>query len=171
MLKIVLTGPESTGKTSLAEILVAYYQNSVFCQEYAREFIDGLARPYTQDDLLAIAKGQIKLEEKVIPRGIDLMICDTDLLTIKIWSEYKYGTCDEWIINQLEKSEADLYFLCGIDVPWTYDPQREHPEERKRLFGIYETELKKMGVPYMVLTGGEEERFYQASSQIDIRLR
>ncbi len=162
MRKIVVTGPESTGKTSLVSSLAKHYQVAAICDEFARIFIDELDRSYVQDDLLLIAKGQIDLEKKGRLSQPVLMICDTDLLTIKIWSEYKYGVCDSWILEQLQKSKPDIYFLCGIDVPWTYDPQREHPEERDCLFGIYEMELKELKVPYVVLNGGEEERLSRA---------
>ena len=170
MRKIVLTGPESTGKTSLLILLKERYKNALICGEYARIFIDELDRDYVQNDLVMIAKGQINLEKTLGKEGKDFMICDTDLLTIKIWSEYKYGTCDKWILKHLEKSKPDFYFLCGIDVPWTYDPQREHPKERERLFAIYELELNKLNVPFMILEGGKEERFLKAISQIDMLL-
>jgi len=160
MIKIVFTGPESTGKTTLSNVVGKHFSIKVV-EEYARDFINQLDRPYVQEDLLMIAKGQMELEKIAVGKTASFVICDTDLLTIKIWSEYKYGDCDPWILEQLEKRKPDIYFLCGIDVPWTFDPQREHPAQRTELFEIYKTELEKMEVPFLILEGGVEERMGQ----------
>ena len=166
IMKIVLTGPESTGKSTLAAQLAKHYKCE-WVPEFARQFIDELDRPYQQADLLAIARGQLELEKKVIEKGKNLIICDTDLLTIKIWSEYKYGTCDPWIIDQIYQQFTDWYFLCGIDIPWVPDPQREHPEKRAELMMIYEKELRDLEAGFMILNGDAEQRRQKAIDQID----
>ena len=95
MIKFIVTGPESSGKTTLYEALIKRF-NLTGCKEYARQYLNALHRDYDQADLLEIAKGQFLAEQKA-------QILDTDLITIKIWSNYKYGNCDSWILNQIEK--------------------------------------------------------------------
>ena len=155
--KIILTGPESTGKTTLAQELANHYQ-TVWIPEYARMYIDNLDRPYEQEDLLAIAKGQLELENYLSQYANDYIFCDTNLIVLKVWSEYKYGTCDPWILNELENRWYDCYVLCDIDVPWEFDSQREHPQERKELFKIYEQELLFYKKKYFKIKGNQEER-------------
>ena len=98
--------------------------------EYAREFIDRLNRDYQESDLVDIAKGQIASEVNLEAQANNLLICDTNLLVLKIWSEYKYGACDQEILDLIKKRKYDLYLLTYIDVPWADDPQREHPHLR-----------------------------------------
>ena len=128
MLKIIVTGPESSGKTTLCKALYEHF-NISFTKEYAREYLDALNRDYNQGDLLKIAKGQLQAEN-----GMQLL--DTDLITLKIWSEYKYGSCDKWILTQIEKqkSEKRFYLLCKPDIPWEAETQRENPNDREKLF-------------------------------------
>ncbi|MEM9823418.1 MAG: ATP-binding protein [Bacteroidota bacterium] len=168
MVKIVLTGPESTGKTTLTEGLAKHY-NCSWIPEYARTYIEQLDRPYQQSDLSAIARGQLALEKQASTKDPELMICDTDLLTIKIWSEYKYGNCDPWILEQIHAHPCDWYFLCAPDIPWEPDPQREHPapEQRQLLLEIYETTLRALDRGFSMLSGTREIRQQKAIDQID----
>ena len=148
MPKIIVTGPESSGKTTLCNALSKHF-NLPFSKEYAREYLDVLNRDYNQDDLLKIAKGQLKSEQNT-------QLLDTDLITIKIWSKYKYGSCDKWILSQIEKqkSENRFYLLCKPDIPWEPDPQRENPNDRKKLFEIYKKEIESLGHDYFIVEGG-----------------
>jgi GTPase SAR1 family protein len=111
MIKIVLTGPESTGKTTLAKQLANYLETAMV-PESARHYIDNLDRPYLESDLLEIAKKQIELEKQQITKAQRILICDTDLITIKIWSEYKYQRCDPQILKWIEQEHYDHYLLC-----------------------------------------------------------
>jgi nicotinamide riboside kinase len=158
MPKIIVTGPESSGKTTLCKALSKHF-NLPFSKEYAREYLDALNRDYNQDDLLNIAKGQLQAEN-----GIQLL--DTDLITLKIWSEYKYGSCDKWILNQIEKqkSENRYYLLCKPDIPWEADPQRESPNDREELFEIYKKEIESLGHDYFIVQG--ENRTENSVSKI-----
>jgi len=161
MKKIVITGPESSGKSTLCKHL----SESLFIphvREYAREYIGSLNRAYNQGDLIHIAKGQVGLEEDILCQTPSYLICDTDLLTIKIWSDYKYGNCDSSIVDLLNKNLPDLYLLTSPDVPWKEDPQRENPDNREELFSIYKEEIIKLDVPYVVLSGTEPERLEHA---------
>ena len=145
--KIIITGPESSGKTTLCQQLSNHF-NIPFTQEFARLYIDSLDRDYIINDLLSIAKQQLKSEFKS-------QLLDTDLITIKIWSEYKYGRCDKWILDEIEKqkSEKRFYILCSPDIPWEADNQRENPNDRKKLFEIYKKELENLKHKYFILNG------------------
>jgi nicotinamide riboside kinase len=147
LLKIIVTGPESSGKTTLSEQL-SKHLNLPFSKEYAREYLNTLKRDYNPDDLLKIAKGQLKTEN-----GLQLL--DTDLITLKIWSKYKYGSCDKWILTQIEKQKQEnrFYLLCKPDIPWQADKQRENSNNREELFEIYKYELENLGHDYFIVEG------------------
>lgn len=168
MLRIVLTGPESSGKTTLTQQLAAHY-GAPWVPEYARTYLQKLSRDYEKSDLLEIAKGQLFREERIGAGNPALLLCDTDLLTLKIWSEVKYGEADPWILEQVNQREYSHYFLCGVDIPWEYDPQREHPEQREELYRIYRAELLRLGKSFSELRGSVEERVAQAIGEIDAR--
>jgi NadR type nicotinamide-nucleotide adenylyltransferase len=166
ILKIAITGPESTGKSRLAEELAAHYR-TVYVPEFARSYIDKLDRPYNQADILEIAKGQIGLEVLMFPKANRLLFCDTELIVTKIWSEVKYGICDPWILNRISENKYDLFLLCNIDLPWEADPQREHPHMREKLFRLYHDELAKRGFVFKIVSGLEKERLKNAIELIE----
>lgn len=154
--KVVIIGPESTGKSTLASLLAKYY-NTSWVPEYAREYIERLDRPYIERDLKDIAKGQLIAEDREAKYAKNLLICDTNLIVIKVWSEHKFGACYEEIVEQVKSRKYDLYILANPDVPWADDPQREHPQLREFFYDIYREEIKSSGVPFVELTG---EEFY-----------
>ena len=161
LLKIIVTGPESSGKTTLCNALSKHF-NLPFSKEYAREYLNTLKRDYNPDDLLKIAKGQLQTEN-----GLQLL--DTDLITLKIWSEYKYGSCDKWISTQIEKqkSEERFYILCSPDIPWQADNQRKNPNDRRKIFEIYKKELEDLKHKYFILEG--ENRLEKIIQKIDLQ--
>lgn len=165
--KIVLTGPESSGKTTLAKQL-SEHLGAIWVPEYARQYITTLKRSYRESDLVNIAKGQLSLEELSLKRTTDYLICDTDLLTIKIWSLVKFGRCNGFVIDTIEKRSYDLYLLCSPDIPWEYDPQRENPNDRSKLYDIYKKELEFYGKNFSEIKGNEEERLKQALEYIQV---
>ncbi|NVK86250.1 MAG: ATP-binding protein [Cytophagia bacterium] len=166
MLTVGIVGPESTGKTTLAKGLAEHF-NSIWVPEYAREFLSDLGRPYNQEDLISIAKGQLDAERKARRQAKDSLFLDTDLFVIKIWSEFKYGNCDPWILQQLSMNQANLYFLTHFDIPYEEDPLRETPEKRPELFHLYEQALKESGVLYAVIQGDERERLETAIQKVN----
>ena len=170
MLKIVLTGPESSGKTTLAKHLADHFETEIV-PEFARQFIDELDRDYVESDLLEIAKGQLELEKKLIKKAQNLLICDTDLITIKIWSEYKFGRCDPKILDWIKTNWKDHYLLCGTDVPWQFDLQRENPKDREELYEIYKKELQNFRKPFTEIAGNEKQRFQKAIKRINSILK
>ncbi len=164
MKRIVITGPESTGKTWITEKLGQHFKVP-WVSEFARSYLQQLNRPYQYEDLLSIAKGQ-QAWEKQVSRQSTCYFCDTDLLVIKIWSQYKYQKVDPWIETQLRQTKCDLYLLMAADLPWQPDPQREHPNEREVLFSHYEEALTALNFPFVKITGMGEQRLLNAIDQV-----
>ena len=164
--KIAIVGPESTGKSTLANALADHF-NTNAVQEYAREYIDQLSRDYLQRDLLEIAAGQLKKEKEALQKSAQVLVCDTNLLVIKIWSEFKYGYCDPALLQMMNLDSFVHYFLTDIDIPWTFDPQREHPHKRAELFDIYQKELETQNLPFTILSGTPANRLKMAISKIN----
>ena len=164
MLKIIVTGTESSGKTTLCKALSKHY-NLPFTKEFAREYLTDLGKNYLQEDLLEIAKGQLE-NEQLITNNQQISLHDTDLITLKIWSDYKYGNCNNWILEQIEKQKVEnrFYLLCKPDLKWDYDPLRENPNDRDDLFAIYKKDLERLGHNYFIVEG--VERFQRAIQKI-----
>ncbi|MEO8588205.1 MAG: ATP-binding protein [Flavobacteriales bacterium] len=171
MRKVVITGPESSGKTTLA-LALAQRSGGACVPEVAREYLDQLGRTYEERDLLSIAHMQVEREEATA-RSVErngLLVCDTDLITIRIWSEEKYGRCDPWIIQQTEERPYDLWLLCSPEMPWEPDPLRENPHDRDRLFDVYERTLRTLTKPYAVMRGDRDHRVRSAMQALDRRI-
>ena len=171
MKKVVVIGPESTGKSTLSQQLAAHY-NTVWTPEYARDYLDALQCPYEQADLLQIAEGQLQLEDDKAEQAHRLLICDTDLYVIKVWSEHKYGHCDPRILEHIAGRKYDLYLLPYIDIPWEDDPQREYPDPamREYFYRIYRDIVVNSGVPWADIRGSYEEREQRAKAAVDALL-
>ncbi len=157
MKKIVFTGPESTGKTTLCTAVASHFQIT-YVKETARDYLIQLDRKYNYDDLLQIAKLQIEEEDRITALNQKYLFCDTDLLTIKIWSYDKFKKCDEWILNELNNSSAEIYFLCVPEIPWQFDAQREDETRLNELLEIYKNELKFYNKLYIELRGNVNDR-------------
>jgi NadR type nicotinamide-nucleotide adenylyltransferase len=165
MKKVVVIGPESTGKSTLCEQLANYY-NTSWVPEYAREYLLQHGTNYTYDDLLTIAKGQLALEESYIEKAIHskLLFIDTDQYVMKVWGEFVFGKCHPWILDQITKRKYDLYLLCNIDLPWVEDILREYPDPapRLQLYNIYKNILINQSVPWGEISGNYDERLQKA---------
>lgn len=162
--KIVILGPESTGKSTLCELLTQHY-NSSWCPEFAREYLLTNGINYSYDDLLIIAKGQIALEEEYIQSATHSpLFIDTNMYVMKVWCEFVFGKCHNWIIDQIAKRKYDLYLLCNIDLPWMRDELREYPdlERRQQLYAIYRQIMENQPVPWLDISGSHEERLQKA---------
>jgi len=162
--KIVIIGPESTGKSTLSKALAQHYQ-TLWCPEYAREYLLQNGTDYTAADLLTIAKGQLKLEDEFTRKVQEenkrsLLFVDTDMYVMKVWSEYVFGTCDFFILDTIIKRKYDGYLLCNIDLPWVKDELREYPDEKPRqeLFSIYKDLLINQPAPWALVSGTNTER-------------
>jgi NadR type nicotinamide-nucleotide adenylyltransferase len=155
--KVVIVGPECTGKSALSEYLAKEF-NTVWIKEYAREYIDNLSRPYEPEDLIRIARGQLAQEDALTSQANRVLICDTDLYVIKIWSLFKYGSCDPEILKSIATRKYDLYLLTYVDIPWVADPLREHPDHRQQLYDMYLQEMKNQLVPFVEIKGSHDAR-------------
>ena len=170
-IKVVLFGPESTGKTTLSKHLARHY-NSVWVQEYAREYLQNKwnneRKTCESSDLLPIAIGQMKLENDLAKKTYSVLICDTDLLETKVYSEAYYsGICDPILEKYALENTYDMYFLTYIDTPWEADDLRDKPNERLQMFKAFENALIKYNRPYVLLKGDRIERLKTAVEHID----
>lgn len=171
IVKIVLFGPESTGKTTLSKQLARHY-NTVWVPEYAREYLQNKwnneRKTCENSDLLPIAFGQMELENKLAKKADRVLICDTDLLETKVYSEEFYGGfVDAELEKAAKQNTYDLYLLTYIDTPWEEDDIRDKPNERIEMFNAFEEALKKYNRPYILLTGSKKNRFNYAVEEID----
>lgn len=195
--KIVIIGPESTGKSTLCTQLAAHY-NTIWCAEYAREYLLVNGTAYAYDDLLTIAKGQLDLEDKMrgkveerhkaeqerrakegdaaafypqpyASRLTPLIFIDTDMYVMKVWCEYVFGKCHQFILDEIVQRKYDLYLLCNTDIEWVKDELREYPDEkiRQELFAIYKDLLVNQQVPWIEIKGNYEQRLNTAIGAID----
>ena len=168
MFKVAITGPESTGKSTLAEKLAHHYKTD-FVPEYSRTYLENFEGRYTEDDVVEIAKGQHNLILEEEKKSSKILIADTEIVVCKIWVEYVFKHSNKVIDEILKQQDFDLYLLCDIDLPWTYDPLRENPniDERKELFEIYRNTLEQMKVPFEIVSGDDEVRVNNAIKVIE----
>jgi NadR type nicotinamide-nucleotide adenylyltransferase len=183
-LRIVAIGPESTGKSSLCQSLARHY-DATWCPEYAREYLLRHGRDYNFNDLLDIAKGQLRLEDQYADLAVrhwqaqrqprsrrPILFIDTDMYVMKVWCEFVFGDCHPWILERIAERRYDLYLLCHTDLPWVQDELREYPdpETRDRLLHIYRDTLVHQDVPWAEVTGLHDQRLQTAISAVDARL-
>ncbi|MBV9986809.1 MAG: ATP-binding protein [Chitinophagaceae bacterium] len=195
MNKIVIIGPESTGKSTLCESLAQHYRMQ-WCPEFAREYLLTHGKTYDFEDLLDIAKGQLALEDEYTAmvksqwakvdeqlsinphiletsRHAPMLFIDTDMYVMKVWCEYVFGRCHQFILDQIVERKYDLYLLCNTDLPWVKDELREYPDEanRKELFQIYKDLLINQSVPWAEISGSDDDRLILAINAVEEFLR
>jgi NadR type nicotinamide-nucleotide adenylyltransferase len=171
LVKIVLFGPESTGKTTLSQLLARHY-NTVWVREFARNYLqekwNNERMTCEHDDLIPIAIGQMKMENKLARKADRVLICDTDLLETKVYSEEYYGGFVEPELDKAAlENQYDLYLLTYIDTPWEADDLRDRPEQRQEMFDAFENALKKYNRNYITLKGDIKTRMDKAVTAID----
>jgi nicotinamide riboside kinase len=158
--RIVIIGPESTGKTTLCRQLAEYYK-TLWLPEFARTYVENLNRSYQQNDVLLIARKQIELEEEYSLKTNFLFI-DTDVILTKVWLQHVYGSSPDWIDIWLHSAPRLIYLVCKPDLPWEYDRVRENPNIRVYLMNWYCNEIKLLNLNYGVVYGTGDERFLSA---------
>jgi NadR type nicotinamide-nucleotide adenylyltransferase len=179
MRKVVIIGPESTGKSTLAGQLATHYQTQ-WVPEFAREYLLTNGMNYQYDDLLTIAKGQLALEDRYVegllssPKNNSasppqILILDTDMYVMKVWCEFVFSNCHLWILDQVVKRRYDLYLLCNTDLPWIKDELREYPdlESRERLYLMYRDIMINQCTPWIDVKGDHNERLQRAIQGIN----
>ena len=191
MRKIVVIGPESTGKSTLCELLANHFKTK-WVAEYAREYLLTNGKEYTYDNLLTIAKEQLACEDEITlqfpvssfqppnlslttyhsqpsAQSSQLLLIDTDMYVMKVWCEFVFGKCHQWILDQIAVREYDLYLLCNTDLPWVKDELREYPdlETREKLFHIYKDLLVNQSTPWVEIKGKSEERLQIAIDAVN----
>ncbi len=159
---IVVTGPESTGKTAVCQ----YLAKTLSCHwfpEFARDYVEELDRPYTYDDVVAIAQKQVQQFQEALQSKEDLVVFDTGLLITQIWFELVYQKCPAFVYEAMDEIPVDLYLLCKPDIPWVADNVRENGgAKRMELYQLYKAALQKRALKYQLVSGSGEERFLQA---------
>jgi NadR type nicotinamide-nucleotide adenylyltransferase len=161
--KIVVIGPESTGKSSLCAALAAHYGTS-WVPEFAREYLTTFGTEYSFDDLLTIARGQLALEDRTCTAaraaGKSQIFIDTDMYVMRVWCEFVFGRCHSWILDEIAARRYDGYLLCCTDLPWVRDDLREYPDlvSREKLFHIYRDSLVNQSTPWLEIGGQGEDR-------------
>ncbi len=161
MKKIAIVGPESTGKTTLTARLAAHL-GEPWVPEFARTYLEALGRPYHEEDLLEIARGQLLAEEQAGALASEYLLCDTNLLVIKVWMADKFGKVKPELEALWQPSDYALHLLMYPDLPWEPDPMREDPHRLQELFSRYEAILEEAGVSFAVVRGRGEDRFANA---------
>ena len=190
--KIVMIGPESTGKSTLCSLLAKHF-NTVWCREYARDYLTQHGMAYTFETLETIGKGQLALEEEciaevnkqsstikkdspitsdlspLVSRVPRLLFIDTDMYVMKVWCEHVFGKCHQFILDEIASRKYDLYLLCNTDLPWVKDELREYPDEKIRgeLFQIYKDILINQKVPWIELKGDYDARLETAMEAVN----
>jgi NadR type nicotinamide-nucleotide adenylyltransferase len=177
--KIVIIGPESTGKSTLCEQLAAHF-DSIWVKEYAREYLLKNGTDYSFEDLLDIAKGQVESEQLAVDSWLlankskianlkSQIFIDTNMYVMKVWCEFVFEKCHHWILNCIVERKYDLYLLCNIDLPWVKDELREYPDlvSRQKLYHHYKDILVNQNVPWIDICGSYEERLKKAIEAVN----
>lgn len=165
--KFVIIGPESTGKSTLCAQLASHF-GTIWVPEYAREYLEKNGTEYNFDNLLSIAKGQIDLENSALLQinntSSNKIFIDTDMYVMKVWCEYVFQKCHNWILNQIAERHYDGYLLCNVDLPWIKDELREYPdvETRNKLYHFYKDLLVNQSVPWIDISRTYDERIQKA---------
>ena len=191
LIKVAVIGPESTGKSTLCELLAQHY-NTQWCPEFAREYLLTHGTDYSYDDLLYIAKGQLAMEDEYASSMVNgqwsaqnhpisgphsqltiyhspLLIIDTEMYVMKVWCEFVFGKCHRWVLDQIVERKYDLYLLCNTDLPWVKDELREYPDlkTRDQLYHFYKDIMINQSTPWVDISGDYDERLQTAIKTID----
>ena len=159
-------GPESTGKTTLCNQLTAHFEG-VIIPEFAREFLMAKGGTYEKSDLITIAEKQLELEKKIISQSAGPVFCDTDILVVRVWHQFKYGKQNKEIEKLFDQQRPRKYLLTYPDLEWEPDQLRESPNDLLRIFKMYEVGLNTIGADYQIIKGKDEVRLANAIEAVN----
>ncbi len=171
ILKIAIVGPESTGKSSMANYLANKFE-TIWVKEFAREYCENLKKDCTLEDEMNMFHGQLKLENSALlqiqkSKFSNLLFCDTTIITVKIWCEHVFGFCPEIVQQEFSNRKYDLYLLMKDDIPWVDDPLRNFPNERHYFFNRYEYLLNELNANYRIISGEGLIREENAKKEVE----
>ncbi len=169
MYKIAIIGPESTGKSELSKALAIHF-NAHWVPEFSRTYCENLAHDCTLEDELNIFQGQLNLERSIFKKSLfenkNILICDTTIVTVKVWCEYVFNYCPDIVEYEFQNRHYDFYLLTNNDLPWQDDPLRNFPDKREYFFNLYLSLLKDKQAPFTIVKGVAEERVQNAIQAI-----
>ncbi|MBS3030009.1 MAG: AAA family ATPase [Dolichospermum sp. DET50] len=168
--RVCIFGPESTGKSTLTQNLANHY-NTVYVSEYARGLLDFKGGNCDFTDIPVIARGQMAAEDALVRQANKVIFCDTDLITTTIWSHVLFGKCPQWIEDEGNLREYNLYLLLDVDVPWVDDTQRCLPNYREEFRDHCIQALESRHRPYIIINGDWEQRWQKACMAVDELLK
>lgn len=166
--KIAVVGPESTGKSTMAQHL-AQVLGTVCVPEFARHYCKNLNRQYTLQDEVNMFYGQVALEDSLIPLAQNnVLVCDTTILTVKIWCDHLFGNTPKEVTDEIKSRKYDFYLLMDIDLPWEDDPLRDFPLQREHFMTVWQKELAALNAPYKIISGMGEARLKHGEAMITL---
>lgn len=168
-LRVILSGSECTGKSTLAAKLAEHYKVE-FVPEYLRDYFEMKNGILSMDDVIPIAKGQLRFEAEATEKGYNPLICDTDIISSIVYAKHYFGECPGWLENEFKKIGSSLYLLCNIDVQWQADGQRDMPEERQYMQDQFIKELQNRKIPFHNISGPVKARTVKSIKLIDLTL-
>lgn len=165
-IKIAVVGPESTGKSTMAQFL-AKELKTLCVPEYARYYCKHLNNSYTPQDELNMFYGQLALEDAILASTTsDIIICDTTIMTVKIWSDHLFGDTPLNVKTEINQRYYDLYLLMDIDLPWEDDPLRDFPNQREHFMTIWKRELEAINAKYTLISSTDEKRLLEGKKNV-----
>ncbi len=166
--RIVVTGSESTGKTTLAQSIAEHY-GVAWIPEFARDYAENKGDPLSEADVGLIAAGQIAREDAAFEKASGVVILDTDIVSTVVYSEHYYGRAPSWIHQAARERLADLYLLCDTDLPWVADLVRDAQHQRRRVHDLFVQRLAQLAAAVRVVSGTtlRDERLQRAVTHIE----
>jgi nicotinamide riboside kinase len=170
ILRITITGTESTGKTTVGKYLAGKF-DTVLVPDVSRMYVEQLSSNYNYNDVLRIARVIIEAEDEKVEEANGILLSDNCLVNIEIWLRYYKFEVPEWLKQQIENRKSDLYLLCDIDVPWQKDPLRNNAHDRADLLQQFEQKLISIHANFKLVQGEREMRLANATQLVSDFIR